>query len=80
MARLLKGGLPRNRLRLPVVELAMRVDVQPTSRMAVLVALDLAVFALPLVEGGGYVWSVTPTSTVGTDSATVSGICVGNPG
>jgi hypothetical protein len=38
------------------------------------------ILKLPLVEGGGYVWSVTPTSTVGTDSATVSGICVGNPG
>ena len=49
LAGLLKGGLSRYWLRLPVVELALRVDAQPTSCMGVLVALDLAGLALPLV-------------------------------
>jgi hypothetical protein len=39
LARLLKSGFSRDRLRLAVVELTMRVDVQPASRIGVLVAL-----------------------------------------
>ena len=46
---MLKGGLSRNRLRLAVVELALRVDVQLASRVGVLVALNLAGLALQLV-------------------------------
>ena len=49
MARLLKRVFSRDRLRLPVVELALWVDMQPVSRVGVLVALDLAGLALPLV-------------------------------
>jgi hypothetical protein len=49
LAGLLKGCLSRYWLRLPVVELALRVNMQPASRVAVLVALDLAGLALPLV-------------------------------
>ncbi|MGA3080687.1 MAG: hypothetical protein ABSD44_04805 [Terracidiphilus sp.] len=46
---LLKRSFSRNRLRLAVVELALRVDVQSASRVGVLVALDIAGLALPLV-------------------------------
>ena len=46
---MLKGGLSGNGLRLAVVELALRVDVQPASRLVVLIALDLAGLALPLL-------------------------------
>jgi hypothetical protein len=37
LAGLLKRSFSRDRLRLTVVELALRVDVQPASRMDVLV-------------------------------------------
>ena len=46
---MLKSCFSCDRLRLAVVELALRVDVQPTCRVGVLVALDLAGLALPLV-------------------------------
>ena len=46
---MLKSSFSRDRLRLTVVELAVRIDVQPIFRMAVLVALDLAGLALPRV-------------------------------
>ena len=49
LAGLLKSGFSCDRLRLAVVELALRVDVQPASRLVVLIALDLAGLALPLV-------------------------------
>jgi hypothetical protein len=68
---MLKSSFSRDRLRLTVVELAVRIDVQPTSRMAVLVALDLAGLALPLVVGsfiwqGCLDWSVVPVFYVGS--------------
>ena len=49
MPRLLKSCFSRDRLNLAVVELALRVDVQPASGVVVLVALDFAGLALPLV-------------------------------
>jgi hypothetical protein len=49
MAGLLKRSFSRDRLRLAVVELALRVDVQPASCVVVLVALDLTGLAFPLV-------------------------------
>jgi hypothetical protein len=49
LAGLLKSGFARDRLRLPVVKLALRVDVKPASRLVVLVALDLAGLALPSI-------------------------------
>lgn len=49
MARVLKGILSCDGLNLPVVELTLRVDVQPTSSLIVLVALNVACLALPVV-------------------------------
>jgi hypothetical protein len=44
-----KRVLSGNWLRFTVVEIALRVDVQPPSRLIVFVALDLAGFAFPLI-------------------------------
>lgn len=41
-----------NGLGLPAVELTLRVDMQPSTRLVVLVALNVSRFALPLVAGG----------------------------
>ena len=76
LARLLKSGFARDRLRLAVVELALRVDMQPTSRMAVLVALDLACLALPLVVRRFLWkccldWSIVPVFDGGSGAAVI---------
>ena len=49
MSRVFKGGLSRSWLNLPVVELTLRIDVQPSSSLIVLVALDVASLALPFI-------------------------------
>ena len=49
--RVLKGILSANRLGFAVIEVALRVDMQPASCLIVLVAFDVACLPLPLVPG-----------------------------
>jgi hypothetical protein len=49
VACVLKGSLTCCRLDLAVVKLSLRVDVQPSSSLIVLVALDVASLSLPIV-------------------------------
>ena len=52
VARLFKRIFARDGLRVPVKELALGVDVQPTVGFRMLVAVDAVGFALPLVDLG----------------------------
>jgi hypothetical protein len=81
LAGLLKRSFSRDRLCLPVVELAFRVDVQPAPHVGVLVALDLAGLSFPLVirrfiRQGCLDWSIVTMLDVGA-SADIVG-CVDN--
>ena len=49
MSRLLNGNLARYGLRLTIVELPLRVNVEPPSSLVVLVALNVSSFAFPIV-------------------------------
>ena len=49
---MLKCSFSGDRLSVPIKELPLRVDVQPTASLIVLIALDADVFVLPVVALG----------------------------
>jgi hypothetical protein len=68
--RVFKGVLSTNRSGFTVIEIAFRVDVQPTSGLVVFIALDVACLPLPFVSfrflGQSYLdWSVMPFIDIG---------------
>ena len=52
MRRMFKRCLACNWLRVPVIELALRVDMKPSDTLIVLVAMDVARFAPPFESSG----------------------------